>query len=197
MSKMIKKNFNTHKIRIIGGKWKNTKFFVPSIIDLRPTLSVIRETLFNWITPIIKNSYCLDCFSGTGILGSEALSRYAKYVFFVEKNIFLNKKLIKKLYDLNAKNFCAITMDVIKWLKKPKLSFDIVFIDPPYKNANLINYSIYLLEKNYFLKDESWIYVEMDKINIDPIVPRNWKIYRKKTTGRISYYLYNRMYFFK
>ncbi|AFA40934.1 ribosomal RNA small subunit methyltransferase D [Wigglesworthia glossinidia endosymbiont of Glossina morsitans morsitans (Yale colony)] len=186
------KNLNKHKIRIIGGKWKNTKFLVPFITDLRPTLSSIRETLFNWLAPVVQGSLCLDCFSGTGILGSEALSRYAKFVFFIEKNLYLNLRLMKKLNDLHAKNFRVITTNILIWLKKPRFSFDIVFIDPPYLNINLVNYVVYFLEKNYFLKQKSWIYIEIDRSNSDPIVPKSWKIYRKKTTKRTSYYLYSR-----
>ncbi|BAC24216.1 yhhF [Wigglesworthia glossinidia endosymbiont of Glossina brevipalpis] len=188
----LKKKLYKNKISIIGGKWKNKKFILSKRIYLRPTLGYIRETLFNWLEPFVENAYCLDCFSGTGMLGSEALSRKAKYVVFLDKNIELNNILSQNLKHLKCNNYYIINTNTIKWLNNPKLSFDIVFIDPPYINIKIVNTVINFLEKNFFLKKKSWIYIEINKKNLDPIVPNNWMIYRKKNTKNISYYLYER-----
>lgn len=65
------------QIRIIGGKWRGRKLPVPDSPGLRPTTDRVRETLFNWLAPMIQGARCLDCFAGSGALGLEALSRYA------------------------------------------------------------------------------------------------------------------------
>ncbi|MGP1932158.1 MAG: RsmD family RNA methyltransferase, partial [Arsenophonus sp. ET-DL12-MAG3] len=65
------------QIRIIGGKWRGHKLSVFNYEDLRPTTNKIRETLFNWLIPIIEGAHCFDCFAGSGALSIEALSRYA------------------------------------------------------------------------------------------------------------------------
>lgn len=65
------------QIRIIGGQWRGRKLPVPDSPGLRPTTDRVRETLFNWLAPVIVDAQCLDCFAGSGALGLEALSRYA------------------------------------------------------------------------------------------------------------------------
>lgn len=65
------------QIRIIGGQWRGRKLPVPNSPGLRPTTDRVRETLFNWLAPVIQDARCLDCFAGSGALGLEALSRYA------------------------------------------------------------------------------------------------------------------------
>lgn len=65
------------QIRIIGGQWRGRKLPVPNSAGLRPTTDRVRETLFNWLAPVIQGARCLDCFAGSGALGLEALSRYA------------------------------------------------------------------------------------------------------------------------
>lgn len=69
---------------------------------LRPTTDRIKETLFNWLMPIVREARCLDCFAGSGALGFEALSRFADSVTFIE--------LDKKTY-----NYCL----KIKFVYKP------------------------------------------------------------------------------
>ncbi len=57
-----------------SGEAVNSRFL---IVGLRPTTDRVRETLFNWLAPVIVDAQCLDCFAGSGALGLEALSRYA------------------------------------------------------------------------------------------------------------------------
>ena len=66
------------QIRIIGGQWRGRKLPVPNSPGLRPTTDRVRETLFNWLAPVIQGARCLDCFAGSGALGLEALSRYGE-----------------------------------------------------------------------------------------------------------------------
>lgn len=56
------------QIRIIGGQWRGRKLPVPDSPGLRPTTNRVRETLFNWLAPVMVDAHCLDCFAGSGAL---------------------------------------------------------------------------------------------------------------------------------
>lgn len=180
-----KKNF----IRIINGKYKGRKIRVIYNVELRPTINRIRETLFNWINLKIKNSKCLDCFSGSGALGIEAISRYADSVTCIEIQKKAIYSLKKTLIDLNEKKVYIIHTNVIQWLKKPHTSYDIIFLDPPFK-TKLLQSAIILLNKFNWLKENSLIYIEHEK-NINQLsIPNNWILLKKKNTRRICYCLF-------
>ena len=72
------------RLRIIGGEWKKRLIRFNGGADLRPTPDSVRETLFNWLSPVIYNAECLDLFAGSGALGFEAASRGAGSVVLVE-----------------------------------------------------------------------------------------------------------------
>ena len=59
-------------MRIIGGRWRGTKLAVPDRPGLRPSSDRVRETLFNWLMPVLPGARVLDLFAGTGALGLEA-----------------------------------------------------------------------------------------------------------------------------
>ena len=72
------------QVRIIGGKWRNTKLPVPLSPGLRPSSDRVRETLFNWLMPRLGGARVLDLFAGSGALGLEAVSRGAAQATLVE-----------------------------------------------------------------------------------------------------------------
>lgn len=65
------------KSALLAGSGEAVNSPVPDSPCLRPTTDRVRETLFNWLAPVIVDAQCLDCFAGSGALGLEALSRYA------------------------------------------------------------------------------------------------------------------------
>ena len=73
------------QLRIIGGKWRSRRIAFAEQ-GVRPTHDRVRETLFNWLAPVIEGARCLDLFAGSGALGFEALSRGAEHVSFVDRN---------------------------------------------------------------------------------------------------------------
>jgi len=92
---------NTNTFQIIAGDHRGRKFSFPDAQGLRPTQGKVRETLFNWIQFEAHNKTYLDLFSGSGALSFEALSRGAKQVVSVEKDLKAfqslekNRKLLK------------------------------------------------------------------------------------------------------
>ena len=95
----------------------------------------MRESLFNIIQNKTPNSVFLDLYSGTGAMGIEALSRYAKSVTFndLSKNsLALLKKNLEKLKVDDE--FDISNCDAVRFLSSTSKKFDIIFIDPPYKS---------------------------------------------------------------
>src|ERR1051325_11156311 len=84
------------RVRIIGGTLRNSRLDVPGLPGLRPTAERVRETLFNWLAPVIAGAECLDLCAGTGALGIEALSRGAARPYGV---VFLDPPFALELWE--------------------------------------------------------------------------------------------------
>ncbi|WP_340613999.1 16S rRNA (guanine(966)-N(2))-methyltransferase [Xenorhabdus thailandensis] len=179
------------QIRIIGGKWRGRKLPVPDSDGLRPTTDRVRETLFNWLMPVIQGARCLDCFSGSGALGFEALSRYASHTTLIEYDRNVAKQLSANLALLKAENADVVQGNTLQYLNNTGTPFDVVFLDPPFRKGMLAE-TINLLEANNWLAEESWIYVEAEAESAATEVPPNWQLHREKTAGQVAYRLYIR-----
>ncbi|WP_392564684.1 16S rRNA (guanine(966)-N(2))-methyltransferase RsmD [Orbus wheelerorum] len=180
-------------IRIIGGKWRGRKLAVLDNEGLRPTTDRVKETLFNWLMPIIIDSSCLDCFSGSGSLAFEALSRGAKQAILIEKNKSAAMQLAKNKQLLQTSNCEIANADTLNWLKQTAYQqFDVVFIDPPF-HQKLVPQTIILLEQNSWLKSDAYIYIETEKNGLHPNhIPPTWQLYREKIAGQVHSYLFIR-----
>ncbi|ODS24837.1 16S rRNA (guanine(966)-N(2))-methyltransferase RsmD [Candidatus Endobugula sertula] len=180
-----------NQLRIIGGRWRGKKLPIADIEGLRPTGDRIRETLFNWLMPVLPGSRCLDLFAGSGALGLECLSRGATEVLLLEKHPQAAAQLQQHCTLLNANNGKVIQTDSLSWLNGatlPEYSMDIVFIDPPFAN-NLWQSTIDALEFSRCLKTDAMIYIETPhKTTIRP--PEHWQLHREKQAGNICYRLY-------
>lgn len=191
MKKQRKKSANG-QVTIIGGKWRGRKLPVLSSIGLRPTTNRIKETVFNWLTPYLSGSRCLDCYAGSGNLGFEAVSLGALHATLIEKKTILYNQLIASGNKLEPSSLTIINDDTLHYLATPAgQPFNIVFIDPPF-TQNLVNKTATLLEKNHWLTENSLIYIE-NASGAEPLtLPANWLCYREKTAGQVRYRLYQR-----
>jgi 16S rRNA (guanine966-N2)-methyltransferase len=121
-------------MRIVGGKFKGRMFKPDKKFSARPTTDLAKEALFN----ILTNRYeftdmkILDMFAGTGSIGYEFISRGARSVTFVEKNISHIKFIKKVIRELEINNAVIICENVFSYLKKCNIKYDIIFCDPPY-----------------------------------------------------------------
>lgn len=193
MDIMAKKpqNASLGQIRIIGGKWRGRKLPVRDSEGLRPTTDRIKETLFNWLMPVVREARCLDCFAGSGALGFEALSRFADTVTFIELDKQNAQLLAENKTRLQAENATIINSNSLMVLGQIGNAFDVVFIDPPFRKG-LLNETIELLEKNQWLADESWIYIESEAESSLTNIPVNWQLHREKIAGQVAYRLFIR-----
>jgi len=185
-------------MRIIAGKYKGKKlldFETQNKADLRPTSDRNRESLFNLICNSqtlkeqefnIKNAVMLDCFCGTGAVGFEALSRGAKFITFIDSNnthLNLAKQNSELLSSLESVEFTCL--DLSKILTQNNKKYDLIFLDPPYKE-NIIETTLQnLLQANYFSKHTILI-IEHHKKYI-PKYTHNFKLLDRRTYGKTSF----------
>lgn len=133
------------QIRIIGGQWRGRKLPVPDSPGLRPTTDRVRETLFNWLAPVMVDAHCLDCFAGSGALGLEALSRYAAQATLLEMDRAVSQQLQKNLATLKANNARVVNTNTLAFLSQPGTPHHVVFVDPPFRKG-LLEETLQLLE---------------------------------------------------
>ncbi|MEA1063055.1 16S rRNA (guanine(966)-N(2))-methyltransferase [Erwinia sp. HR93] len=179
------------QIRIIAGQWRGRKLPVPDSPGLRPTTDRIRETLFNWLAPYIVDARCLDCFAGSGALAIEALSRYAASATLLEKDRAVAHQLQKNIATLQARQGTVMHTDTLSFLAQPGTPFDIVFIDPPFRQGLLDN-TLELLASNGWLAQNACVYVESEAEGAAPTVPPDWHLHREKIAGQVAWRLYIR-----
>ena len=179
-------------VRIIGGSLRRSRLDVPDAPGLRPTPDRVRETLFNWLAPIIEGARCLDLFAGTGALGIEALSRGASRVDFIERDPRLAQALRQNLERLRQTDAAVRCADALPTLGEAPLDpYDIVFVDPPFTET-LWQPVVVALEGNRWLRVGALIYLEMP-VSAQVSVPETWSPHRESVAGAVRYALYRRL----
>lgn len=182
-------------VRIIGGEWRSRRVHFDAIDGLRPTPDRVRETLFNWLQTVTPGARCLDLFSGSGALGLEALSRGALSVTFVDQSGAVARNLRDNLQQLKAQNAEVIHASALDWLDKSlpdeESRFDLVFMDPPFRQG-MVAPICALLESRNLLAERAMIYIESETELAAPEVPSSWALYREKEAGQVAYRLYER-----
>lgn len=119
---------------ITGGKYKGRKVLVPDEKITRPTLSKVRQGVFNTLFSLIgdfEGKCFFDLFGGSGVMGLEALSRGFEEVVVFEKNPKV-ANILKKNYSTLGLNPNLKIGDSLKLLEKLDRNFDVIYIDPPY-----------------------------------------------------------------
>ena len=177
-------------MRIISGKFKGKKILEPNDLNTRPLKDLTKESIFNIIkhsnkfTINFENSEILDLFSGTGSFGIECISRGAKFVTFVENYNGILPILKKNLANLKlASNYLVIEKNVFNYLNlnQIKKQFDIIFLDPPYKEKEL-NELLLLFINEKILKEDGIIIIHRHKKQTD-ILPNQINILEEKKYG--------------
>lgn len=178
------------ELRIIGGHWRSRVLRFPDEGGVRPTPARTRETLFNWLQFQVPGSRCLDLFSGSGVLGLEALSRGAAHVTFVDHTPALARALRSNLQLLKSRDGDVRCEDVTGFLNTPAdRPSDILFVDAPFRQGWL-EALLPLIEDNGWVTEGSRVYLEYESSRPAPAVPPHWHLHRSKAAGQVTYALY-------
>lgn len=176
------------RFRIIGGEWRGRRLPVPSGTDVRPTPDRVRETLFNWLAPVIQGARCLDLYAGSGALGLEALSRGASVTVFVDRAPGVLQEISASLETLKSSRGETVCRDAMKYLDGPAAPFDVVFLDPPYREGLVAPAMTRLVERGWLAPGAS-VYLEHEADIELPPLPDGWQFFRSAAAGRVRYHL--------
>lgn len=168
-------------MRVIGGIYRHRKLYWPSDSSIRPTKDRIREAIFSSLGPLDNMSF-LDLFSGSGAMGIEAISRGSNDVVFVDINLNAIKCIKENLKSLDiSKGYKVIISDyedALNDFKEEKRKFDVIFLDPPYKEGRYEEIISFVLDNNLLL-DNGIIVAESDKpLNVDESLFSKVKIHK-------------------
>lgn len=179
-----------NQIRIIGGTHRGRRLSFPDLPGLRPTGDRIRETLFNWLQPMLPGACCLDLFAGSGALGLEAASRGAEQVLLLDQARQITQQLQEHVTELGLYGVAVEQRDALLWLEQdpPDRLFDIIFLDPPF-GGGLLEPCCRLLEAGGWLAEDARVYIETNVVESLPFLPPNWQMLREKKAGQVAYYL--------
>ena len=177
-------------MRIISGFFKGKKIQEPSDKYTRPLKDLTKESIFNIISHSNKfnvklsGAIILDLFSGVGSFGIECLSRGAKKVIFVENYANVLKILKKNIHNLKSiNNYEIIEQNIYEYDLKIyiKNTFDIIFLDPPFKDKNLNKLLIKI--ENYNLLNKNGIVIIHRHKSEKHVFPEKFKVIEEKKYG--------------
>lgn len=147
--------------------------------SLRPTTGKVREALFDILRQRIDKTRFLDLYAGTGAVGIEALKEGAAEVVFVESG----RESIKNIRELTqksgfsgkAKIITKKTLPFITWAEENRLTFDIIFLDPPYHTDEVVS-ALSAIGKSHILDKKGVVIAEHFKKRELPV--RFGKLYK-------------------
>lgn len=172
------------RIRITGGEWRSRLIQVPEIRglpELRPTPDRVRETLFNWLGHDLDGLACLDLFAGSGILGLEAASRGGAPVVLVEHDRRAFQSLQKQVATFACERIDTLCVDALKFV--PVAPFDLVFLDPPYRQGWLDRIAPRL---PLLARPTARLYVESE-LALERL--GDWRVVRHGRAGQVFFHL--------
>ena len=177
------------ELRVVSGIYRRRKLLAPNSKDVRPTKDRIREAIFSALGNIEGFSF-LDLYAGSGAMGIEALSRGASYAAFVDINKESIDCIKDNLLSLNIKEGYNIYRDldtnVLKQFQENKRSFDIVFLDPPYKKGKYEDIIRFIISNELINKGGIIVCESGHPINIDESQFSKCKTYKY---GEINIYI--------
>lgn len=152
-------------MRVISGdlKGRNIKGF--TLEGTRPTMDRVKESMFGSIQNIVPNSIFLDLFAGSGSIGIEAISNGATKAYFVDNNKLAVQTIKENIDTFNIKEQAEILKmdynDALKYFHNNNITFDVIFIDPPYA-MRIINEILDKISEYKLLNDDGVIICEID-----------------------------------
>ena len=178
-------------MRVITGSARGMKLATPEGMDVRPTTEKVKESIFNIIQFDIPGARVLDLFAGSGQLGIEALSRGASYCTFVDRSAYSLEFVKQNLEHTKLATSGAVVKneDSLGFLRKSKDTFDIAFLDPPYRKQ-IINEVLPLLVPR--MSDGGIIVCETAREEELPQEVDGFSVYRDYNYSKIKLTIYKK-----
>lgn len=177
-------------MRIISGNYKGRRFQGKIPPGVRPTLDMVRESIFNSLGHLInfEDIITADICAGTGAMGIESISRGASKCYFFDKSRKSCDYIKSSLdyFGISKDQFNIICKDAVKAVKDIRttdqnIKFDLIFIDPPYKE-HIINDLLDIICKDGLLNEEGIVSVEYSSVS-GITAPLGLELVNKKRFG--------------
>lgn len=183
-------------MRVISGDKRGHKLKAPKGSDTRPTEDKIKESLFNIIRPFKYDSVVLDLFAGSGSIGIEFLSRGSKEAYLVDSSIYsidvIKENLAHTRLKEKAKVLKIDARRAIEKFKEENIKFDYIYLDPPYKEHELLNNIINKISNYNLLENDGILIIEHEKELILENTIFNLTIFDNRNYGSKSISMYKR-----
>lgn len=175
-------------MNIVGGILKGKKIITLEGKDTRPTLTRIKENIFN----ILQNYRQFDAlvvgdvFAGSGSLALESLSRKAKFAYLNDNNLEACKIIKKNIANCHFDKVTLVSnLDYQTFFKTFKAKLDLLFIDPPFANITCQQWIIDYCEKNNLLNSQALIVLETNVYLKDLLLSSDFTMLSEKKYGKI------------
>ncbi|MFA5940765.1 MAG: 16S rRNA (guanine(966)-N(2))-methyltransferase RsmD [Sinimarinibacterium sp.] len=174
------------KLRVIGGQWRSRIIDFEAADGVRATPDRVRQTVFDWLAPVVEGARCLDLFAGSGAMGIEALSRGAAHCTFVDQGTRQCNSIKSTLLALKAQHTDVVPMDAIYFLQQTWHRYQIVFLDPPFE-SDLLGRALTELPK--VLHPGNRIFMEWP-LRKPLALPETFELLREKQAGQVGFGLW-------
>ncbi|KGP75902.1 methyltransferase [Desulfosporosinus sp. Tol-M] len=151
-------------MRIIAGKMRGRQLKTVEGMQTRPTSDKVKGAIFNVLGDKVLDARVLDLFAGTGNLAIEALSRGSHDAVLVEKSREAHQVIRKNIEQMGVSHKTKLLLlDAIKYINRyPDEIFDLIFLDPPYREGLALKV-ISTLKEHSCLASDGVIVVETAK----------------------------------
>lgn len=182
-------------MRITSGYLKNRIIYSKEGNSTRPTLERVKEAIFSIIYDKIIDANFLDLYSGTGNMSFEAISRGAKKSVMIENDKEALRVIIENVNNLNLQDKCRAyknnVLRAIEILDNKMEKYDVIFMDPPYKE-NLTKETLIKIDNHNILKEDGIIICEHGKYEnleneIGSFIKYDERSYNKKVVSFFKY----------
>ena len=177
-------------MRVIAGKYRSQPLASPKGTETRPTSDRLRETLFNVIAPRIQGAVFADLFAGTGAVGIEALSRGASRVYFAENAKIPLQNLRHNLERLQIRDQAVVepagVMPLLRRLLQQRITLDLIFLDPPYKDQLAYETVFRFLAEHSILRENAIVIAEHSRRYCLPKLDIELQPYRRIDQGEAA-----------
>jgi len=180
-------------MRVVSGKAKGRNLESVRGTGTRPVTDWAKSALFDIIAPYVAGSRFLDLFAGTGQVGIEALSRWAKEAVFVEREPEAIETIEANLDHTELKaNARVVQADVFQFLKRSPQPFDFIYVAPPQYHG-LWSDTLRLLDSHMgWLAEDGWIIVQIDPTEFEELDLESVIRFDQRTYGGVMLCFYAR-----